>query len=327
MFFFPSLVLIFFPWFPESPYFLLKHKNDKDGALNALLRLYGPSNRQLAEMQVAKMESALQSTEALNHSENRFNYIQLFKGKNLQRTIVAFTAPASQVLSGIIFVVGYLPYFLTLVGFDEVFNWNMYLFTISLSANLFSFWTVERVGRRKVTIYGLFILMVVMFIIGGLNVQPSQPKYMATIGLIYVWAAVFQLSIGPLGYTLASEVATASLRAETQAVVTVSNALFGWTFSFSVPYMINPDAGNLGGKVGFLFGGLGLFCTLLGFFLFPETKGMTFAEIDWAYLNDIKPWRFSEAIAEQRLAERAGNGFSKRTSRDGAVHVEDGRKL
>lgn len=43
--------------------------------------------------------------------------------------------------------------------------------------------------------------------------------------------------------------------------------------------MINPDAGNLGGKVGFVFAGLGLLVAIACFFLVPETRGMMFDEV------------------------------------------------
>lgn len=56
--------------------------------------------------------------------------------------------------------------------------------------------------------------------------------------------------------------------------------------------MFNPDAGNLGGKVGFIFGGT----TFIGFvgcwFLLPETKDRTSAELDELYARDIKPRHF-----------------------------------
>lgn len=43
--------------------------------------------------------------------------------------------------------------------------------------------------------------------------------------------------------------------------------------------MINPDAGNLGAKVGFVFFGLGVpFCVAF-WFLIPETKGFTFEDV------------------------------------------------
>lgn len=43
--------------------------------------------------------------------------------------------------------------------------------------------------------------------------------------------------------------------------------------------MINPDAGNLGAKIGFVFTGLGVpLCTAF-YFLIPETKGLGFADV------------------------------------------------
>jgi hypothetical protein len=43
--------------------------------------------------------------------------------------------------------------------------------------------------------------------------------------------------------------------------------------------MINPDAGDLGAKVGFVFAGLSLPLCVAFFFLIPETKGLTFDEV------------------------------------------------
>src|SRR5688572_1562840 len=43
--------------------------------------------------------------------------------------------------------------------------------------------------------------------------------------------------------------------------------------------MINPDAGNLGAKVGFVFFGLGVPLCVAFYFLIPETKGFTFEDV------------------------------------------------
>ena len=63
----------------------------------------------------------------------------------------------------------------------------------------------------------------------------------------------------------------------------------GTAMNFAIPYMINPDEGNLRGKVGFVFGGLGLIGTLWSFFYVPELKGKTFAEIDTMFFNHVPP--------------------------------------
>ena len=48
---------------------------------------------------------------------------------------------------------------------------------------------------------------------------------------------------------------------------------------FVSPYMINPDAGNLGAKVGFVFFGLGMPLCVLFYFFIPETKGLSFEDV------------------------------------------------
>jgi hypothetical protein len=45
--------------------------------------------------------------------------------------------------------------------------------------------------------------------------------------------------------------------------------------------MINPDAGNLGAKVGFVFAGLGVPLCILFYFLMPETRGLSFEEVSY----------------------------------------------
>lgn len=68
----------------------------------------------------------------------------------------------------------------------------------------------------------------------------------------------------------------------------------GWASSFVFPYMINPDAGNLGGKIGFVYGGLTLVGFVGTFFLLPETKGRTIQEVDLLYEHKINPRHFSK---------------------------------
>jgi len=43
--------------------------------------------------------------------------------------------------------------------------------------------------------------------------------------------------------------------------------------------MINPDSGNLGGKVMFVFFGFGVIFSVLLFLYLPETKGLSYEEV------------------------------------------------
>jgi Sugar (and other) transporter len=87
------------------------------------------------------------------------------------------------------------------------------------------------------------------------------------------------MTLGVCGLAIPSELGTLPLRTQTQGVIAATQAVAGWVILFTVPYMINPDAGNLGGKVGFVFFGFGVICTVLLFFFLPETKGLSFEDV------------------------------------------------
>ncbi|OJJ45167.1 hypothetical protein ASPZODRAFT_70600, partial [Penicilliopsis zonata CBS 506.65] len=74
------------------------------------------------------------------------------------------------------------------------------------------------------------------------------------------------------------EVAQLSLRAHTQALGTVVTGVAGMTWAFILPYLVNPNEANLGGKIGIL-----AFCGLGGWYYFPGKNGKSFAEIDTLY--------------------------------------------
>jgi hypothetical protein len=89
---------------------------------------------------------------------------------------------------------------------------------------------------------------------------------------------------------VASEIGSLPLRSHTQGVIGLTQVFSGWVIIFTIPYIINPDAGNLGGKIGYMFFGLGILVTVLLYFYCPETKGLSYDEarpfIYWVLIQD-----------------------------------------
>jgi len=56
--------------------------------------------------------------------------------------------------------------------------------------------------------------------------------------------------------------------------------------------MINPDQGNLRGKIGFFFGGLSFLGLIWAYFRVPETKGRTYEELDIMFSRGLKTKEF-----------------------------------
>lgn len=87
------------------------------------------------------------------------------------------------------------------------------------------------------------------------------------------------MSLGVCGLAQASEIGSLPLRSETQGLIGFTQTFCGWLVIFTIPYMINPDAGNLGGKAGYVFFGTGVIVTTLLFLYCPETKGLSYDEV------------------------------------------------
>jgi len=116
------------------------------------------------------------------------------------------------------------------------------------------------------TICLLLIAVLTLFTERNSTIIFTQSAFMA------VWGFAYQASIGGAGYTLVAETPTSSLRNPTQAMATFTNALFNSMWAFALPYMINPDEANMGGRVAFIFFGLNLIACVVIFFYYPETK-------------------------------------------------------
>ena len=65
-----------------------------------------------------------------------------------------------------------------------------------------------------------------------------------------------------------------------------------------MPYAINPDQGNLGGKIAFIFGAVLVVAFVFVWFFIPETKGRTYAEIDelWERNVPARHWSKTQVV-------------------------------
>lgn len=70
-----------------------------------------------------------------------------------------------------------------------------------------------------------------------------------------------------------------------QEAMTRTNNPRVWVVASVSPYLINPDAANLGAKVCFIYFGLSFPICILMWFYTPETKGLKFEEVRGAILT------------------------------------------
>lgn len=291
---FAGFALGFLYWFPESPYHLVAQGQVAKAKYNAA-RLNNPDFD--IEGYIASIQIDLDSQAQIM---TQVSYKECFRGTNRIRTLIAMSTFFIQSVSGITWIIGYMAYFLQLGGLTvtQSFNATVGLSFLSLLGNMTGWYFVEALGRRRTALYGSISLTFSLFMIGITSIIPRG--IWAQVVFMGAWSFLFQSTIGSVSWPIISEVSKSSLRGHTQALATVTQGLVGAVGGVMLPFAVNPDAGNLGGKIAFVYG------TILGFgcigvwWWYPETKGRTFSEIETLFEMGVKPRDFEKTILESK---------------------------
>lgn len=195
------------------------------------------------------------------------------------------------------------------------FDTTVGLMGLMVVGNMCGWVFVEWFGRRGTALYGTAILSATLYMIGILACIKrngaiwGQVVFMAiwsfsmsqlSHGLPILWSMtnflslVYQGTVGSVAWAISAETPTSRLRAPTQSLGTMMNGLSSCIWSFALPYAINPDQGNLGGKIAFVFGSVLVFAAVWIYFFIPESKGRTYIELDELWAQGIPPRKFNK---------------------------------
>jgi MFS family permease len=181
----------------------------------------------------------------------------------------------------------------------------------TLAGTIFSPLVIDVYGRRATALSGMIVLFVIDIIAGALAFFPHNKNALLTIAALgfcfnFFWATSF-LSISVL---LPPEIATPKMRSHTMSYTVAWAQTTAVITTFAVPQLTSAGAANLGAKTYLVFAGCMACVIVWSFFLIPETKGRTYAEIDEMYDKKIPMWKWknyrTETVAKQadRLNEK-----------------------
>lgn len=150
-------------------------------------------------------------------------------------------------------------------------------------------------GRRTLFLWGLAILLPIYFIIGGLGIPQSKPAYSWGIAsLLVINGFVCYVCIVPIVFALGTEVPSVLLRSRSVVLGRWIYSVVNIVANVITPYQINPSAWNWGAKSAFFWGGICAIAFIYSYFCLPETKGRTFAELDYLFEKKIPARKFAE---------------------------------
>ncbi|ORX90096.1 general substrate transporter [Basidiobolus meristosporus CBS 931.73] len=278
--------LSFTIFLPFSPRWLMD-KGRSEEALLVLAKLHSApidSPNVMAEYRVIREE--IESERAFG---NR-TYIELFRGSNLKRTLLALFTGNGAAFSGTSAISYFAPQIFQQAGLS---NTSVALATsggsniVSFAFNMFALLFIDKVGRRPTFVSGAFIMGASMFICGAIfqsytvinegvvtGIDNTHARN-AVIALVFIFQAAYAYSWGPVAYVYPAEVLNMRTRAKGLALAYGLNWAISIFMTFVMPIFMNNTIYG-----GYYFFGSCCALLLIGSCFLPETKGRTLEEID-----------------------------------------------
>ncbi|KAF3040429.1 hypothetical protein E8E11_006422 [Didymella keratinophila] len=223
-FVFTGLWLISLLWVPESPVWYCTKGRD-DEAKKALRRLMGNVDGYDFDHEYSVIQYETRKSKEFAEAAGTSDWKALRSKVNLVRYIVATLLFTFQNVCGVPLMFGY-----TLVLVIGI---------------LTSFYTVDKVRRRALVLYGRSAMCIINTVVGGLAfMKQNNATRIALVFLCSLWTFVYANSLAPIGWLSLVETSSPRLRAKTTSIAVTIQYLTGISFNYTVPLMLsNQNAG------------------------------------------------------------------------------------
>lgn len=271
--------LVFFPFCPESPRFLLIKKNDEDGAKKALkkLRGYDDVEDEIEEMRVEARKASKIKT---------FTLKQLLTTPELKMPIIiAVVMQVAQQWSGINAAMSYsififkqanvpeasIPYVIVAQG------------AINVLATIVAVPLMEKAGRRPLLLFpmcGMVLSFIVLTICLNLLKNPAFEESKNSLAIVCIvvmltYVIGFALGLGPIPFIVVSEI----FRQEPRAAAMSFSLAFNWICNFILMLTFRFIQKGIEEYTYIIFVVILIASIVFIFFFVPETKNRTFDDI------------------------------------------------
>ncbi|GAB2228485.1 hypothetical protein Droror1_Dr00022606 [Drosera rotundifolia] len=270
-------------WLPASPRWLLlcaiqgkgSLEELKAAAICCLCRLRGPAIGDTGPQQVDEMLTEISCA----CEEKEISIGEMLQGKYLKALFIGVGLVIFQQITGQPSVLYYAASILKSAGFSEASDStrvSILLGVFKLIMTGTAVLVVDKLGRRPLLLGGVSGLAISLFLLGSYYKFLDNAPAVAVVALL-LYVGCYQLSFGPIGWLMISEIFPLRMRGRGLSIAVVAN--FGAnaivTFAFS-PLKSLIGAAN----VFFMFGGIAVLSLVFIYFIIPETKGLSLEEIE-----------------------------------------------
>ncbi|KIW37239.1 uncharacterized protein PV06_10582 [Exophiala oligosperma] len=290
-FLWPALIIGGVVFAPESPWWHVRHGN-RAAAKKSLLRLTSRNEPNFnADETIALIEHTNEMEKSMSEG---VTYRDCFKGVDLRRTEIVVGIWLVQTLGGQN-LMGYFAYFLTQAGMDPTnsFSLSMGQYALGIIGTAGSWFLMSKLGRRTIHFSGLCAQFTLLIIVGCLSFATSNNATWAIGAMLVVFTFVYDFTVGPVTYSLVSELSSTRLKAKTIVLARAAYNASNIFVNVMTNYQLSSTAWDWSSRAAFFWAGSCLLSAVWVFFRLPEPKGRTYAELDILFERRISARKFA----------------------------------
>ncbi|PKS06040.1 hypothetical protein jhhlp_007874 [Lomentospora prolificans] len=286
----PGLMILALPFTPESPtWYAMKGRTEQASQALAKINRSQPNYDPTHDLNTLEEAARREKEEATESS-----WISLVKDPIERRKLIySCGAMVAQQINGIQFFYSYGVVFAQSLGIEQAFTISLITNILQVIAVGVSVMLGNKVPRRPNLLYCSLGIFGALVVVGGLGTKREFPTGIAAAIVVFSYVVIvcFNFSLGPLAFTIASEVAVGRNRNKIMSCSIVSFFFTVWVIAFTSPYLYY-DA-NLGPMLGFVYCGTTLITLTYIWYCVGETKGRTNYELNRFFQDKIPvtQWR------------------------------------